>query len=109
MKHVRLGFYLISKQIASLAIVLLILLIILAGALYWLSEAVEQRQDEIAEWASDELGYPITIGSASLKWKSTLPKLYVSQFTLSSKNAATELLSVKELYLGIDILSTLTD
>lgn len=107
MSHLLRGVHIASKQLAYLFIIVSVLFLLLLGSLYWLSQAIEQRQDEISNWLSKQVDYPVTLGSASLQQLGFMPKLHIEQLKLLSKNSDTELLSVGSLYLGVDIVSSI--
>lgn len=97
----------VSKQLAYLAVVVALLLTLVIGAVYWLSNAVEQGQDEIADWISDKVGYPVEIGSANLDWIGLAPKLQVGDVKLRSKDNQQELISLGTFYLGLDVIASI--
>lgn len=96
-----------SRQLFYLLVVGIILgLLGLMGAV-WLSDEVAKRKDEIAAWASDKTGYPITIESAGLYWFDLIPKLEVRQAILSQKTSQTAVVSAEQIYLSLDILASI--
>ena len=101
------GLHIASKQIAYLLIILTTLLMLLVGGVYWLADAVDKRQDEIAVWVGDKLGYPVEIGDAGLSWVHLMPKLQVDGVTVFREDNKTELLSIKSLYVGLDLIASL--
>jgi len=101
------GLHVASKQVAYLLIILATMLMMLAGAIYWLADAVDKRQDEIAVWVGDKLGYPVEIGAAGLSWVDLMPKLQVDAVTVFRQDNNTELLSIKSLYVGLDLSASL--
>jgi uncharacterized protein (TIGR02099 family) len=107
MSLLRHSFHVASKQLAYLLIIIATLLTIFIGALYWLSEAIEQRQDKIAVWVSDSVGYPVEIGSAGLYMFALVPKLEVNAVRMLRPDKTTEVLSLEQLYLGLDLISSI--
>ena len=107
MSLLRHSFHAISKQLAYLLIIIATVLTILIGALYWLSDAIEQRQDEIASWVSNQVGYPVEIGSASLYMLDLIPKLEVNAVRMLRPDQTTEVLSLDHLHLGLDLISSI--
>ncbi|NOQ93324.1 MAG: hypothetical protein GQ547_01675, partial [Methylophaga sp.] len=108
MSFIRRSVHIASKQIAYLVIILLVLLITSLGVIYWLSDAVEQRQDEIATWASEQIGYPVEIGAAGIHWLGLLPKVQLESVKIFDKNLKRDILSLDDLYVGLDIVASLT-
>lgn len=97
-----------SRQLFYLLVIGIILgLLGLMGAV-WLSGEVAKRKDEIASWASDKTGYPITIESAGLYWFDLIPKLEVRQVALLQKTNDTPVATADQIYLSLDLLSSLS-
>ncbi|MBE0438826.1 MAG: TIGR02099 family protein [Gammaproteobacteria bacterium] len=107
MSIVRHCFHIISRQLAYVAIIFASLLTLVIASVYWLSNAVEQRQDEIASWVSSYIGYPVAMSGAGLHWIGLEPKLQVNNITILRQNGQEQLLSLEQLYLGLDIISSL--
>ncbi len=107
MSIVRHSFHIISRQLAYVAVIVASLLTLVIASVYWLSNAVEQRQDEIASWVSNYIGYPVTMSGAGLHWIGLEPKLQVDNITILRQNGQEQLLSLEQLYLGLDIISSL--
>ncbi len=109
MSLLRHSFHAVSKQLAYLLIIIATLLTILIGALYWLSDAIEQRQDEIAAWVSTSVGYPVEIGSAGLYLLDLIPKLEVKTIRVlkQDQGEGEELLTLEHLHLGLDLLTSI--
>lgn len=101
------GLHIASKQVAYLLIILATVLMLLVGAVYWLADAVDKRQDEIAVWVGNKLGYPVEIGAAGLSWIDLKPKLQVDRITVLRQDNKTELLSIESIYVGLDLLASL--
>ncbi|HDY84511.1 MAG TPA: hypothetical protein ENH74_02355, partial [Methylophaga sp.] len=101
------GLHIASKQIVYLLIILITVLILLIAAGYWLTDAVDKRQDEIAVWVGDKVGYPVEIVKAGLSWVDLMPKLQVDGVTVFRQDDKTELLSVQSLYVGLDMIASL--
>jgi len=96
-----------SRQLFYLLVIGIILgLLGLIGAV-WLSGEVAKRKDEIADWASDKTGYPITIESAGLYWFDLIPKLEVRQVTLLQKTNNTPVATADQIYLSLDLISSI--
>lgn len=107
MSFIRRSVHIASKQIAYLVIMLLVLLITSLGVVYWLSGAVEQRQDEIAAWASEQIGYPVEIGAAGIHWLGLLPKVQLESVKILDKSKKSNILSLDDLYVGLDIVASM--
>jgi len=107
MSFLRRSLHIASKQLAYLIIVLLVLLISSIGLMYWLSDAIEQRQDEMSTWASDKVGYPVEIGAAGLHWLGVFPKLQLESVTIRDKSKQNAILSLDNLYIGIDVFASI--
>ncbi|MFT7414478.1 MAG: hypothetical protein ACI9FO_001137 [Methylophagaceae bacterium] len=101
------GLHIVSKQVAYLLIILATVLIMMLGTLYWLADAVDKRQDDIAVWVGDKLGYPVEIGDASLSWVALMPKLEVDAVTVFKQDNKTKVLSIESLYVGLDLGASL--
>jgi len=101
------GLHIASKQVVYLLIILATLLLMLVGAVYWLADAVDKRQDEIAVWVGEKLGYPVEIGAAGLSWVDLMPKLQVDAVTVFRQDNKAELLSIKSLYVGLDLRASI--
>lgn len=96
-----------SRQLFYLLVVLIILGLLGLMAAMWLSEEVAERKDEIAAWASDKTGYPVSIDQAGLYWFDLIPKLEVRGVSLNQKSGDTAIATVGAMYLSLDILQTL--
>ncbi len=107
MSIIRHGFHIVTKQAAYSLVIVAVLLTVFVGAVYWLSDAVEQRQDEIAIWVGDKLGYPVEIGVAGLHWVGLMPKLQVENIHVFKRDRGSELLSLQYLNFGLDIVASL--
>jgi len=101
------GLHIVSKQLSYLLVIVSLLLLVVAGSVYWISDAIEQRQDEIASWVGKQLGYPVTIDSAGIQWIGLMPKLHVNQLSLHSQDNKQVLLSLESLYLGLDTIESI--
>ncbi len=101
------GLHIASKQVAYLLVILAIVLGLLVGAVYWLADAVDKRQDEIAVWVGDKLGYPVEIGAAGLSWVGLKPKLQVDAIKVLREDNKTELLSMESIYVGLDLFTSI--
>lgn len=101
------GLHIASKQMAYFLVIIATVLMILVGAFYWLADAVEKRQDEIAVWVGDKIGYPIEVGSAGLGWVGLMPKFQIEAVTVFRQDKQTELLSIESLYVGLDLMASI--
>lgn len=97
-----------SRQLFYLLVVVVILGLLGLIAAVWLSEEVAERKDEIAAWASQKTGYPVTIDSAGLYWFDLIPKLEVRQVKVKQKTSETPIITAGQVYLSLDILQTIT-
>jgi uncharacterized protein YhdP len=102
-----------SLHIASRQLFYLLAVLIIVGlsgllAAVWLSEEVAKRKDELASWASQKTGYPVTIGEAGLYWFDLVPKLEVRQVTVMQKDGDAPILTAAQVYLTLDLLETLS-
>lgn len=100
------GFRIAGKQLVYLAIILLVIMMLFFGVLYWLSNAIEERQDEIEDWASIQLGYPVLIGDAGIHWLNMKPKLELDAISVLSKDKKSNIFSFDELYIGLDLVAS---
>ncbi|MFW5451685.1 MAG: YhdP family protein [Methylophagaceae bacterium] len=107
MSILRHSFHVITKQFSYFLLIAAVLITLTIGAVYWLSDAVEQRQDEIATWVGDKLGYPVKIGSAGLNWLGLVPKLQLENVIVFKHKNGAELLSLQHLYFGLDLLPSI--
>lgn len=106
MSMLRRSLHIASKQLFYLLVIsLLILLILLAGAV-WLSDNVAKRKDEIAAWTSQQIGLPVQIGSVSLYWLELVPKLEVNDVKVFQHDKHTPIAAFKHLYAGLDLISS---
>ncbi|OUR74422.1 TIGR02099 family protein [Methylophaga sp. 41_12_T18] len=106
MSLLRRGIHIASKQVYYLVIIAAVLLLSAIGTTVWLSAAIEQRKDEVAAWASEQLGYPISIGGTDLYWLDLVPKLHVYEMKIMQHDSAESILSLDHIYLGIDLLAS---
>jgi len=107
MSVIRHSVHIVSKQLASLTIVLLVLVGLVMGAVHLLSGEIEKRQDEIASWASEQIGYPVDVGAAGIHWLGIFPKVQLKAIKISNKSQQQTLLSLDELYVGLDTFSSI--
>lgn len=101
-----------SLHIASRQLFYLLAVVTIVGLLgliaaMWLSEEVTKRKDELASWASQKTGYPVTIGDVGLYWFDLIPKLEVRQVTVMQKDGDAPILTAAQVYLTLDMLQTL--
>jgi|GEM_PF-533787 len=106
MSRILTGLHLASKKLVMITIMLLVMVMMALGLVYWLSQAVEDRQDEIAQWAEKQLGYPVLIGDAGIHWLNLSPKLQLDAISLLSVDRQTILFSFDALYIGLDFLAS---
>ncbi|PHS23244.1 MAG: TIGR02099 family protein [Methylophaga sp.] len=100
------GLKIAARQLIYLSIILAVILTLLVATVYWLSNAVEQRQDEIASWLSEKMGYPVKIGAASLDWIGLEPKLQIGDVALLTKDGQKEIIVLGSLHLGLDLIAS---
>ncbi len=81
-------------------------LILMIGSLYWLSNAVDQRQGEIEKWVSTHIGYPVSIETIGLTWVGLFPKLDLNTVAITNEHQST-LLALEHLYVGVDLFSSI--
>ena len=96
-----------SRQLFYLLVIGIILGLLGLMSAVWLSDEVASRKDEIADWASNKTGYPVTIESAGLYWFDLIPKLEVRQVALLQKTNNTAVVTAKQVYLSLDIVSSI--
>ena len=101
------GLRIVARQLVYLSIILAVVLTLLVASVYWLSNAVEERQDEIASWVSEKAGYPVKIGTASLAWIGLKPKLEVGDVVLLTKDGQKEIIRLGSLHLGLDLIASI--
>ena len=99
--------YVASKQIYYLFVLVSVLILALLGSTIWLSAAIEERKDEVAAWASEQLGYPIKIGSTDLYWLDLVPKLHVHNMQVMQQDRVSSILELEHIYLGVDLLASI--
>ena len=102
----RRSIYIASKQIYYLFVLVSVLLLAALGSTLWLSAAIEDRKDEVATWASEQLGYPIEIGSTDLYWLDLVPKLHVHNMQVMQQDRVSSILELEHIYLGVDLLAS---
>lgn len=101
--------HIITKHLAYWAIFIAVIFTVFISSVYWISDEIEQRQDEIAQWISDGLGYPVTIQQAGLNWVGTEFKLNIQSLTVFQHNSESELLSLGQLNFGLDIINSIVN
>lgn len=99
----RRSIHIASKQVYYLMVALLILTLMAAGSMVWLSDAIEKRNDEVEAWASKQLGYPIEIGNTELYWLDLVPKLHVRNVHVLQQDHLSSLLDLEHVYLALDL------
>lgn len=92
--------------IKSVSYFILILLALVMALFYWMSDVVEQQQETITSWMSEELGYPLEIADIKLSWVRAIPQLELKTIKVMTQDNSTELLSIKTLYLDFNVLSS---
>jgi uncharacterized protein (TIGR02099 family) len=92
--------------IKSVSYFTLALLALVMALFYWMSDVVEQQQEAITSWVSKELGYPIEIADIQLSWLGATPQLELKTIKVLAQDSATELLSLKTLYLDLNVFSS---
>jgi uncharacterized protein (TIGR02099 family) len=100
------GLKIAARQLIYLSVILAVLLTLLVATVYWLSNAVEERQDEIASWVSEKVGYPVKIGTASLDWIGIEPKLQIGDVALLTEDSQKEIVVLGNLHLGLDLIAS---
>jgi len=100
------GLKIAARQLVYLSIILVVLLTLLAATVYWLSNAVEERQDEIASWVSEKVGYPVKIGTASINWSGLEPKLQIGDVALLTEDSRKEIIVLGGIDLGLDLIAS---
>ncbi|MDX1572832.1 MAG: DUF3971 domain-containing protein, partial [Methylophaga sp.] len=103
----RKSLHIAGKQLVIIAGVVAALLLLLIGSGAWLSQAVSERKDEIAQWASERTDYKIEIGEASLYWLDFLPKLMLADVSILTARSQKPILTFDSLYIGVDVLKSL--
>ncbi|HET8808331.1 MAG TPA: YhdP family protein [Methylophaga sp.] len=103
----RKGLHIAGKQLVIIAGVVAALLLLLIGSAAWLSQAVAERKDEIAQWASERTDYQIEIGEANLYWLDFLPKLMLADVSVLTPSSQKPILTFDSLYIGVDVLKSL--
>lgn len=101
------GIHIASKHLFYLLLIATIILAVLIATTYWLSNAIEQRQDEISDFVSEQLGYPVEIAATTLDWVGLMPKLQVQTIKVFSQDQKIELFTLDDLYLGLDVIDSI--
>ncbi|NQY26887.1 MAG: TIGR02099 family protein [Piscirickettsiaceae bacterium] len=107
MSVLRSSVHFISKHLVYWALFIAIGLTLLIATASWLSAAIEERQSEIAEWLGDKIGYPVNIEQAGLYWLDFKPKLQLESLKILEQDGITELLSLNQLYFGLDLIASI--
>ncbi|MEX0614264.1 MAG: hypothetical protein WD177_00005, partial [Methylophaga sp.] len=103
----RKGLHIAGRQVVIIAGVLAALLLLLIGSGAWLSTAVAERKDEIANWAGERTGYQIEIGEAGLYWLDFFPKLMLSDVSVLTPRSQRPVLAFDSLFIGVDLIKSL--
>jgi uncharacterized protein (TIGR02099 family) len=93
--------------IKSVSYFILIILAFMMALIYWMSDVVEQQQETITSWVSEELGYPVEIANIKLSWQGATPKLELKTIKVMAQDNSTELLNLETLYLDLNIFSSI--
>src|SRR5690554_1550934 len=97
-----------GRQMTYITVLIAVIVLLCIGLAYWLSNAIAERKDEIAVWASERTGYPIQIGEAGLYWFDLFPKLLVTDIAVMQATPDVgELFTADELYIGVDLIASL--
>lgn len=100
--------HIVGRQVTNITALLVVVLLVCFGLAYWLSNAIAERKDEIAAWATEKTGYPIQIGEAGLYWFDLFPKLMVTDIAvMQAEPNVEELFTARELYIGLDLIASL--
>ena len=98
----------VGRQMTTISVLLAVIMLLGIGSAYLLSNAIAERKDDIAAWASEKTGYPIQIGEAGLYWFALFPKLLVTDIkVMQAAPDIGELFTAKELYIGVDLIASL--
>ncbi len=76
-----------GRQVTNIVVMTAVIMLVCVGLAYWFSNAIAERKDEIAAWASEKTGYPIQIGEAGLYWFDLFPKLMVDRYFCNASRA----------------------
>ena len=99
--------HLTTKQFIEVMASLLFILLLAVGTIIFVTEAIEDRQAEIAEWVGDKIAYPVEIGHIDIHWFGVIPKLRMEDVRIRHHDEGANLLYFKEARVGIDLLATL--
>lgn len=104
----RRSLHIAGRQMTNISVLVAVIMLLGIGLAYLLSNAIADRKDDIAAWASEKTGYPIQIGEAGLYWFALFPKLLVTDIAvMQAAPDVGELFTAKELYIGVDLLASL--
>lgn len=103
----RKGLHIAGRQLVIIAGVVAAIVLLLIGSGAWLSSAVAERKNEIANWASERSGYQIEIGEAGLYWLDFFPKLMLADVNVMTTQQQRPVLAFDSLYIGIDALQSI--
>lgn len=97
-----------GRQVTNIVVMTAVIMLVCVGLAYWFSNAIAERKDEIAAWATEKTGYPIQIGEAGLYWFDLFPKLMVTDISvMQAEPDIGELFTAEELYIGVDLIASL--
>jgi len=97
-----------GRQVTNIVVMTAVIILVCVGLAYWFSNAIAERKDEIAAWATEKTGYPIQIGEAGLYWFDLFPKLMVTDISvMQAEPDIGELFTAEELYIGVDLVASL--
>jgi uncharacterized protein (TIGR02099 family) len=99
-------FHKVTKPLNILLVTSLVVLLLLVGSIYWLSNAVEQRQGEIEQWVSEHIGYPVSIETIGLTWVGLFPKIDLDTISVTNEQQL-PILALDHLYVGVDLFSSI--
>jgi len=92
--------------VKSISYFILVMLVIMMTLFYWVADVVDQQQELITSWVGEKLGYPIEIAEMKLSWIGGSPQLELNKVKVMGQGSSTELLSLKTLYLDLNLLSS---
>lgn len=90
------------------ALVLAVVALLFSVARVWLLPALAERNQEIAEYVSEQSGYPVRIGSLESYWDGLNPGLRVFDFTVAAAARERPAVQLKELRLSLSWWALLT-
>ena len=97
----------VSKQFYYITVLVSFLFLLSLSAIVWLSSAITDRKDEAAQWLSQQVGQPVSIGEAELYLLDFFPKLHLRNVHILDKKRSIAVLSANHIYLDIDLIESL--